>query len=115
MKNETMSNSYRTFSFGGGVVGLVTFLVVGLLPSIVYGGFAGVALASAILGGPVGVSIFARTLVVLGMTIGLLGTAGIFVVLGGALGAAIFHAARLAGSVGASAKADEAKTESHKA
>ena len=88
--------AYRTFAFGGGVVGLVTFLAVGLLPSIVYGGFAGVTLASAIIGGPIGASLLARGLVVFGMTVGLLGTAAVFVVLGAAIGAAVFHGARLA-------------------
>ena len=109
-KNTQTKSGYRTFAFGGGVVGLITFLAVGLLPSIVYGGFAGVTLASAMLGGPIGTSLLARGLVVFGMTVGLLGTAAVFVVLGAAAGAAVFHAARLASREEAS-KEIEAKNE----
>ena len=95
LKQSPAKSGSRTFAFGGGVIGLITFLAVGLLPSIVYGGFAGVTLASAILGGPVGASLVARGLVVFGMTVGLLGTAAMFVVIGAALGAAVFQAARV--------------------
>ena len=84
----------RTFAFGGGIVGLVTFLAVGLLPSIVYGGFAGVSLASAIVGGPIDGSLLARGIVVFGMVVGLLGTAGVFVVIGAAMGAGVYAIAR---------------------
>jgi hypothetical protein len=91
---KTDKTGYRTFGLGGGIVGLVTFLALGLLPSIVYGGFAGVTLASAILGGPVDSSLFARGLVVAGMVVGLLGTAAIFVVIGAALGSGVYSLAR---------------------
>ena len=91
---NTIRSGSRTFAFGGGIVGLVTFLFVGLLPSIVYGGFAGVTLASAILGGPVEGNLLARGLVVFGMVIGLLATAGIFIVIGAALGAGVYGIAR---------------------
>lgn len=91
---KTDKSGYRTFAFGGGIVGLVTFLAVGLLPSIVYGGFAGVSLASAILGGPVDASLFARGLVVFGMVVGLIGTASIFIVIGAALGSGVYSLAR---------------------
>lgn len=86
---NTIRSSNRTFAFGGGVLGLAVFLAFGLLPSIVYGGFAGVTLASAMVGAPVEGSLIARGLVVFGMVIGLLGTAGVFVVVGAALGAAV--------------------------
>ncbi len=84
----------RTFAFVGGLAGLVTFLFVGLLPSIVYGGFAGVTLASSILGGPIDSSLFARGLVVFGMVVGLLGAAGVFVVVGAAVGAGAYGLVR---------------------
>ena len=85
---------YRTFAFGGGIAGLISFLAIGLLPSIVYGGFAGVSLASAIVGGPIDGSMLARGIVVFGMVVGLLGTAGVFVVIGAALGAGVYSVAR---------------------
>ena len=95
-KNERVG--YRTFAFGGGVVGLITFLATGLLPSIVYGGFAGVTLAAAMFGAPVDASLIGRGVVLFGMVVGLLGTAAIYVVVGAALGAGVFHGARAFGT-----------------
>ena len=91
---NSITTTSRTFAFVGGLVGLVTFLFVGLLPSIVYGGFAGVTLASSILGGPIDSSLIARGLVVFGMVLGLLGAAGVFVILGAALGAGAYGLVR---------------------
>jgi hypothetical protein len=87
MVTPSIHPASRTFSFIGGLIGFVTFLFVGLLPSIVYGGFAGVTLASSILGGPIDSSVLARGLIVFGMVVGLLGAAGVFVVVGAAVGA----------------------------
>ncbi len=94
---NSINPASRTFAFIGGLVGLVTFLFVGLLPSIVYGGFAGVTLVSSILGGPIDSSLLARGLVVFGMVVGLLGAAGVFVVVGAALGAGAYGLIRAAG------------------
>jgi hypothetical protein len=71
---------HRTFAFVSGMVGLLAFLVFGLVPSLVYGGYAGVTLAAALLGHPLGTSLLARGIVAFGMLAGLLATAGLFVV-----------------------------------
>jgi hypothetical protein len=78
-----------TASFVGGVAGLLGYLVVGLLPSLVYGGYAGVALGTALLGAPLDSSILARAIVAFGMVAGVLATAGLFVVLGAVMGAGV--------------------------
>ena len=78
---------YRTATFVGGIAGLVGYLALGRLPSIVYGGYAGVTLAAALFGTPIDASWMARGVVVFGMVIGLLATASLFVVIGAALGA----------------------------
>jgi hypothetical protein len=91
---NTISSTARTFAFVGGVVGLVTFLLVGLLPAIVYGGAAGSSLGSSIVGGPVESSRLAQSLQIFGMVVGLLGAAGVFVVLGAALGAGAYALVR---------------------
>ncbi len=90
------SSGSRTFAFAGGIAGLVTFLLVGLLPSIVYGGFAGVTMASSILGGPADGSLLGRGLVVFGMVVGLLGAGSVFIVIGAALGAGAYGLVRSA-------------------
>ena len=71
-------------TFIGGMIGLVTFLIVGLLPSLLYGGYAGVILGSAIFGTPIHENIFAQATVVLGVISGVLAIGGVFV-LGGAI------------------------------
>ncbi len=81
---------HKTATFVGGIVGLVGYLAVGLLPSIVYGGFAGVTLAAALFGSPIDASWMARAVVVFGMIVGLLATAALFVVVGAALGTGLY-------------------------
>ncbi len=81
VKRRTRANP---FTFIGGIIGLVTFLVVGLLPSLLYGGYAGVILGGAIFGTPIHESIFAQATVVLGVISGVLAIGGVFV-LGGAI------------------------------
>jgi hypothetical protein len=73
----------------GAGVGMVIFLAVGLLPAMVYGGYAGLALAGGIFGTPVGPSLAARGLVLFGMILGVLGVASLFSVAGAAAGAAV--------------------------
>jgi len=77
------------FTFWGGALGLVAFAFVGLMPSLVYGGFAGAILAAGILGHPVDAGLLARGIVAFGMLIGLLATAALFVVTGAASGSGV--------------------------
>ena len=84
----------QTFAFGGGIIGLVAFLVVGLLPSLVYGGFAGASLAAGLLGHPVDGSLMSRGITLFGMVAGLLATGGVFVVMGAVAGSTVHAMAR---------------------
>jgi hypothetical protein len=83
----------------GGLVGLVTFLVVGLLPSLLYGGYAGVIVGGAIFGTPVHESVFAQATVFLGAIAGVFSIGGVFV-LGGAILTTGAHGLLAALSVG---------------
>jgi len=69
-------------TFMGGVIGLLVFLVVGLLPSLVYGGYAGVMLGSVVFGVPIHEHVLAQATVVLGILSGVLSVASIFVLAG---------------------------------
>ncbi len=86
MANNNVERRTRAnpMTFAGGMLGLVTFLVVGLLPSLLYGGYAGVILGGAIFGTPIHESVFAQATVILGVISGVLAIGGIFV-LGGAI------------------------------
>jgi hypothetical protein len=73
----------------GSGIGLATFLAVGLLPAMLYGGYAGVLLAGGILGTPVQATLLARAFIVFGMVLGVVGVGSLFAVLGAVAGAAV--------------------------
>ena len=73
----------------GSGIGLATFLAVGLLPAMLYGGYAGVLLAGGIFGTPVQATLLARALIVFGMVMGVAGVGSLFAVVGAVAGAAV--------------------------
>lgn len=82
--NDARLSGANSITFLGGVMGLAIFIGVGLLPSLLYGGYAGLILGSAIFGTPIHESVFGQATVVLGVISGVLAIGGIFV-LGGAI------------------------------
>jgi hypothetical protein len=86
----------KNYTLIGAAVGLATFLAIGLLPSLLYGGYAGVLLAGGIFGTPVKATFLVRALIVFGMVLGVVGVGGLFAVGGAAAGAAV---STLAGAV----------------
>ncbi|MDF1564105.1 MAG: hypothetical protein P1V51_13735 [Deltaproteobacteria bacterium] len=113
-KTHPDNQGEKTFAFGGGILGLIVFLIVGLLPSLVYGGFAGAALAAGLLGHPVDASLMARGITIFGMVAGLLSTAGVFVVVGAVLGSTIHALARATMKTEVPEAKDETATENAK-
>ena len=79
----------KTPTLIGAGVGLAVFLAVALLPSLLYGGYAGVLLAGGIFGTPVKATLLVRALIVFGMVLGVTSVASLFAVAGAAAGAAI--------------------------
>lgn len=69
------------------MAGLVAFAVWGLMPSLVWGGFAGITMAHAILGHPIDGGILAKTMIVLGMLVMFVLWLLVFVGSGAGLGA----------------------------
>src|SRR5512146_1490832 len=94
----------KSFTLIGAAVGLAVFLAIALLPSLLYGGYAGVLLAGGIFGLPVKATFLVRALIVFGMVLGVVGVGALFAVGGAAAGAA---ASVLAG---AAPEAEEAKS-----
>lgn len=72
----------------GAVVGLALFLAIGLLPALLYGGYAGVMLAGGIFGTPIAATFWVRALIVFGMVMGVCGIGALFTVGGAVAGAA---------------------------
>ena len=79
----------KTFSILGAGFGLTFFLALGLLPSILYRGYAGLMLASGIAGTPVQPTVLVKALIVFGMVLGVTGIASLFAVAGAVAGAAV--------------------------
>ncbi len=78
----------RTLTLIGAGIGLAAFLAIALLPSMLYGGYAGVLLAGGLFGAPVKATLAVRAIIVFGMVFGVTSVASLFAVAGAALGAA---------------------------
>jgi hypothetical protein len=79
----------KKVALAGAAVGFALFLGVGLLPALMYGGYAGLLLATGIFGAPVQPGLASQGLVVFGMALGVFGTGAFFAVAGAATGSAI--------------------------
>jgi len=79
----------KTATVVGSGIGLVLFLAVGLLPATLYGGYAGILLATGIFGAPLASTWPVQAMVAFGMALGALSIASLFAVLGAVAGAAI--------------------------
>jgi hypothetical protein len=84
-----MTNTNKVPALVGAGIGLATFLAIALLPALLYGGYAGVLLASGIFGAPVTASFGVRALIVFGMVLGVTAVGSLFAVAGAAAGAAV--------------------------
>ncbi len=82
-------NSSKKAGIIGAAVGLALFLAIGLLPAMLYGGYAGVLLASGIFGTPFRPGLLVNALIVFGMVMGTVGIAGLFTTGGAVLGSAV--------------------------
>ncbi|WP_242356623.1 MULTISPECIES: hypothetical protein [Anaeromyxobacter] len=79
----------KTPSLIGAGLGLALFLAVALLPSMLYGGYAGVLLAGGIFGTPLEPTFLVRALIVFGIVLGVAGVGALFAVMGAAAGAGV--------------------------
>jgi len=78
----------------GATLAIIAFFVVGLLPAMAYGGYAGHLLAGGIVGAE-SAGLIARALVVFGMALGVVGVGSLFAVLGAMTGALVGAVTRL--------------------
>jgi hypothetical protein len=92
----TLGNRNKTVAVVGAVVGFTLFLAVALLPALVFGGYAGLLLATGIFGAPLPVTLAARGLVGFGMVLAVMATAGVFTVAGAACASFLGHLAHSA-------------------
>jgi hypothetical protein len=73
----------------GATAGLIFFIIYGAPNALIYGGYGAILLAGKIMGAPVEPAAVARIVIGVGMLMGLLSTALLFVVLGSLFGAGV--------------------------
>jgi hypothetical protein len=81
----------KTVALVGAAIGFSLFLVFALVPSLVYGGYAGLLLAGGIFGNPVPAILAARGLVGFGMILGVVATSSVFTVAGAVASSLVAH------------------------
>ncbi len=77
--------STKAVAVVGAGIALIFFLWVALLPSMMFGGYAGTLLAGGIFGTPVPPTLLARGLVVFGMVLGVISVASAYAIAGALL------------------------------
>jgi hypothetical protein len=87
LQENAMNN--KTPALVGAGIGLALFLAIALLPSLLYGGYAGLLLAGGIFGTPVEPTLLPRALIVFGMVLGVVAVGSLFAVLGAVAGTAV--------------------------
>jgi succinate-acetate transporter protein len=87
-----------TFPVAGATIGLLVFLAVALLPSLLYGGVAGVQLASGIFGVPDARTFGGNAFIVLGIVFAVTAVASLFAAFGAVAGASVDALTRATGS-----------------
>jgi hypothetical protein len=88
----------KTVAIVGAAAGFALFLAFGLVPSLVYGGYAGLLLAGGIFGNPVPAILAARALVGFGMVLGVVATSSVFTVAGAVASSFLAHLATAPGA-----------------
>jgi hypothetical protein len=92
--NTSTARGFNTSSIVGASIGLLVFLAVALLPSVLYGGIAGVQLARGIFGVPGAPTFGVDAFVVLGIVSAVTAVASLFTALGAVAGAFVDVLAR---------------------
>jgi hypothetical protein len=83
------STRHRAFSLVGAGIGVVVFLAIALLPSLVYGGVASVQLATELFGSSGAPTTGINVFIVLGMVITVTAAGSLFTAVGAVAGASL--------------------------
>lgn len=87
-------------TYVGSAIGFISFLVLGAVPALLYGGYMGLIMVGALFGTPAQPTLVARVIVGGGMVLGLVASLFLFLVVGALLGSLVAWAVRpLAGKV----------------
>jgi len=108
MKNERKS-AMKAGTKIGAAIGVIAFLVFGILPGIYFGSYGTLVILNHLAGGPVEASTIVRMITIIGTLVGVFCTGTVSIVLGSVFGTALGYAVDVIGSIGKINNAAEAK------
>ncbi len=86
---DRVARMMMRFTFTGSAAGFVSFVLVGAVPGLLYGGYLGLMMSGALFGTPVEATLIAKVITGGGMLLGLLASLFFFLVLGAIVGTAL--------------------------
>ena len=108
MKNER-KQTMRVGTKIGAAIGFISFLAIGLMPTIYFASFGSLMLMSRLAGGPVEPTTIVRMLTVVGITLGVFCAGAVGIVLGSVFGTALAFIVDVVGSLGKAGESAEVK------
>ena len=86
---DQVSRTMMKFTLVGSALGFISFILVGAIPGILYGGYLGLMMTGALFGTPIEVTLVAQLITGGGMLLGVLASLFFFLVLGAISGTAL--------------------------
>jgi hypothetical protein len=93
----------------GAAIGFISFLAIGLMPTIYFASYGSLMLMSRLAGGPVEPTTIIRMLTVVGIMLGVFCAGAVGIVLGSVFGTALAYVIDVVGSFGKATDTAEAK------
>jgi hypothetical protein len=103
------TNTMKVGTKIGAGLGVLAFLVFGIIPGFYFGSYGTLVLLSHLAGGPVEPTTIVRMLTVVGIMLGIFCVGAVSIVLGSVFGTAMGYVVDVIGSLGRAKEAEEAK------
>ena len=110
---EGRRNTMRIGTKIGAGIGVVAFLVGGIVPGFYFGSYGTLILLSHLAGGPVEPTTIVRMLTVVGIALGIFCTGAVSIVLGSVFGTAMGYAVDVVGGISKAKIGDTAEVKAH--
>ena len=106
---EERRNTMRVGTKIGAAIGVLGFLVFGIVPGFYFGSYGTLMLLSHLAGGPVEPTTIVRMLTVAGILLGIFCVGAVSIVLGSVFGTAMGYVVDVVGSLGRAKETEEVK------
>jgi hypothetical protein len=106
---EGRRNTMKVGTKIGAGIGVLAFLVFGIVPGFYFGSYGTLILLSHLAGGPVGPTTIVRMLTVVGIMLGIFCVGAVSIVLGSVFGTAMGYVVDVISSLGKTKATDEVK------